>query len=43
MIGHKLKFKTLDPYDGGTVTFESDQRKSKIIGLGTVGNQILLF
>jgi hypothetical protein len=38
MIGDKSKFKILNPYDGETVTFDSD-KKSKIIGLDIVNNQ----
>ena len=41
MTGEQLNFKTLEPYNGGTVTFGSNQRKISIIGLGTVGNENL--
>ena len=41
MTGEKLNFKTLESYNGGTVTFGSNQRKSHIVGLGTVGNENL--
>ena len=41
MTGDKSNFTTLEPYDGGWVTFGNHKRKSKIIGLGTVGNQHL--
>jgi hypothetical protein len=37
--GDKSIFKSLDSYDDGTVTFGSEQRKSKFVGLGTVDNQ----
>ena len=37
MTGNKKIFKSLIPYDGGYVTFGSDQRKSKVVGLGTIG------
>ena len=41
MTGDKSNFKYLESYDGGSVTFGSNQRKSSIIGLGSVGNQNL--
>ena len=39
MTGCKSNFITLEPYDGGLVTFGTT--KSKIIGIGKVGNQNL--
>ena len=41
MTGDKSIFKLLEPYDGGTVTFGNDNRKSSIIGIGSIGNQHL--
>ncbi|KAJ3709158.1 hypothetical protein LUZ61_012863 [Rhynchospora tenuis] len=41
MTGDESCFKTLEPFDGGEVTFGSDSRKSSIIGIGSVGNQNL--
>ena len=41
MTGDKSNFKFLEPYDGGTVTFGNNQRKSSIIGIGSIGNQHL--
>ena len=39
MTGCRSNFITLEPYDGGLVTFGTT--KSKIIGIGKVGNQNL--
>ncbi|KAJ3702073.1 hypothetical protein LUZ61_005778 [Rhynchospora tenuis] len=41
MTGDESCFKTLEPFDGGEVTFGSVSRKSSIIGIGSVGNQNL--
>jgi hypothetical protein len=39
MTGNKSNLKILESIDGRSVTFGSNQRKSKIIGLGTVENK----
>jgi hypothetical protein len=36
MTGFNSNFSSLEPYDGGTVTFGNNKRKSKIIGIGTI-------
>ncbi|KAJ4805895.1 Pol [Rhynchospora pubera] len=41
MTGDESCFKTLEPFDGGEVTFGNNLRKSSIIGIGSVGNQNL--
>ena len=41
MTGNKSSFISLEPYNGGTVTFGSNLRKSKIVGIGKVGNENL--
>jgi GAG-pre-integrase domain len=37
MTEFNSNFSSLEPYDGGTVTFGNNKRKSKIIGIGTIG------
>ena len=37
MTGFNSNFSSLEPYDGGTVNFGNNKRKSKIIGIGTIG------
>jgi GAG-pre-integrase domain/Integrase core domain len=37
MTGFNSNFSSLEPYDGGAVTFGNNKRKSKIIGIGTIG------
>ena len=39
MTGESSNFITLEPYNGGTVTFGSNSKK--VIGIGNVGNQNL--
>ena len=41
MTGDKSNFISLESYNGGTVTFGSNFRKSKIVGIGKVGNENL--
>ena len=41
MTGDKSNFISLESYNGGTVTFGSNLRKSKIVGIGKVGNENL--
>jgi GAG-pre-integrase domain len=37
MTGFNSNFSSLESYDSGTVTFGNNKRKSKIIGIGTIG------
>jgi hypothetical protein len=37
ITGFNSNFSSLEPYDGGTVTFSNNKRKSKIIGICTIG------
>jgi hypothetical protein len=37
MTEFNSNFSSLELYDGGTVTFGNNKRKSKIIGIGTIG------
>jgi hypothetical protein len=37
MTGFNSNFSSLEPYDGGTVTFGNNKRNNKIIGISTIG------